>query len=160
MIKVQRADFDPGEEQRRLADGRTDIGAIVAFTGTVRELAGGEPIESMTLEHYPGMTERELMRIEAEARRRFDIADCLVIHRFGELRAGERIVLVVTLSAHRHDAFAAAEFIMDYLKTAAPFWKQERTAAGSHWVEAKDSDEAATKAWGVGDGEAGDSADR
>jgi molybdopterin synthase catalytic subunit len=160
MIRVQRQDFDPGEEQRRLAGERADIGAIVAFTGTVRDRADGEPIETMTLEHYPGMTERELERIEAEARRRFDIADCLVVHRYGELRPGDRIVLVIALSAHRREAFAAAEFIMDYLKTAAPFWKKETTAAGSRWVAAKDSDEAATKAWLDGEGEAGTERDR
>lgn len=147
MIRVQHQDFDPGLEQRRLAAGRTDVGAIVAFTGTVRDVHGGEPIEAMTLEHYPGMTERELQRIEDEARQRFDLIDCLIVHRFGTLRRGEQIVLVITLSAHRREAIEAASFIMDFLKTSAPFWKKEHTAAGAHWVEAKEADEAASAAW-------------
>ena len=144
MIRVQQEDFDIGAEVSRLTAGRTDLGAIVTFTGTVRDTAQGAPIRSMTLEHYSGMTEAELARIEAEANARWPLAASLIVHRFGRLVPGDNIVLVVTASAHREAAFAAAEFLMDYLKTGAPFWKSEETAEGAaHWVEAKAGDDAA-----------------
>lgn len=148
-VRVQREDFDVGAEVRALTAGRHDIGGIVTFTGTVRGEAKGRPITSMTLEHYPGMTEAELARVEAEALERWPLAASLVIHRYGELRPGDNIVLVVTASAHRHAAFEAAEFLMDYLKTRAPFWKKETAADGSGgWVDARESDDAALARWG------------
>ena len=147
MIKVQNEDFNLATEISELCGNQNDIGAIVNFIGVVREGTGSKKITSMTLEHYPGMTERELERIEREARTRWDLIDCLVIHRYGELFPGDNIVLVVTLSSHRTDAFQAAEFLMDYLKTSAPFWKKEVTNGDESWVEAKQSDAEATKAW-------------
>ena len=147
-VRVQREDFDIGAEIRQLTAGRTDIGAVVTFTGVVRGAANGQPITSMTLEHYPGMTEQELARVEDEARSRWPLQASLVVHRIGELKPGDNIVLVVTASAHRHAAFEAAEFLMDYLKTRAPFWKKETGPDGSgHWVDARDSDEAALERW-------------
>ena len=131
-----------------LIGGRTDIGAVVTFTGRVRDHAGGERIADMVLEHYPGMTEAELARVEEEARARWPLQASLVIHRFGRLCPGENIVLVVTAAEHRGDAFAAAEFLMDYLKTSAPFWKKETTGEGAaRWVEARESDDAARARW-------------
>ena len=147
MIRVQTEDFDIGAEIARLRGGGTDAGAIVAFVGTVREHAKNGAIAAMTLEHYPGMTEKELARIEAEARERWPLLDVLAVHRIGRLLPGDNIVLVVTLSTHRQAAFEAAEFLMDYLKTSAPFWKTEETAEGSHWVAARDSDEADAARW-------------
>lgn len=148
-VRVQAQDFDVGVEVRRLTEGRTDIGAIVTFTGTVRGEAKGRAIASMTLEHYPGMTEAELARVETEALARWPLDASLIIHRFGELRPGDNIVLVVTASRHRHAAFEAAEFLMDFLKSRAPFWKKETTADGQgHWVDARESDEAAMARWG------------
>jgi len=147
MIRVQAEDFDVGAELERLTAGRTDLGAIVTFTGTVRDRADGREITEMTLEHYPGMTEAELERIEAEARERWPLAASLVVHRYGRLEPGDRIVLVITASAHRHAAFEAAEFLMDYLKTSAPFWKREVSGEGARWVEARASDEAAARRW-------------
>ncbi len=147
-VKVQREDFDIGSEVKALTAGRTDIGAVVTFTGTVRGDAHGGPIRSMTLEHYPGMTEAELARVEAEALARWPIDASLVIHRYGELLPGDNIVLVVTASRHRHAAFEAAEFLMDYLKTRAPFWKKETAADGTgHWVDARDADDRALDRW-------------
>ncbi|HEU0222923.1 MAG TPA: molybdopterin synthase catalytic subunit MoaE [Paracoccaceae bacterium] len=142
-VRVQEADFDIGREIAAMSAGRTDIGAVVSFTGLVR---GGEIVE-LTLEHYPGMTEKALAAIEAEARARWPLQEALVIHRHGRLRPGERIVLVLTASAHREAAFAAAEFLMDYLKTRAPFWKKELTAEGARWVDAREADEAAEARW-------------
>jgi molybdopterin synthase catalytic subunit len=136
MIHVQTEDFDIGDEVAALTKGRIDIGAVVTFSGIVRDVA-------LELEHYPGMTERELSRIEAEALARWNLQASLVIHRVGKLAPGDNIVLVVTASAHRGDAFAAAEFLMDYLKTRAPFWKRE----GENWVEAKASDDEAAGRW-------------
>ena len=147
-VRVEREDFDVGAEVRRLTAGRSDIGAIVTFTGTVRSGAGGDAIAAMTLEHYPGMTEAELARVEAEAATRWPLQASLIVHRVGELKPGDNIVLVVTASAHRQAAFAAAEFLMDYLKTRAPFWKKEtRADGGERWVEARDSDDQAAGRW-------------
>lgn len=143
-VRVQREDFDLGAEVARLTAGRTDIGAVVTFTGTVR----GEGTAAMALEHFPGMTEEELARVEAQAAARWPIKASLVVHRIGTLRPGDNIVLVVTASAHRQAAFEAAEFLMDYLKTRAPFWKKELAADGSErWVEARASDELAAERW-------------
>lgn len=144
-VRVQREDFDPGAEIARLQ--RDDAGAIVSFVGVVRGESQGEKLVSMTLEHFPGMTERELERIEREARTRWSLQGVSVVHRVGELRPGERIVLVVTAAVHRRAAFEAAEFLMDYLKTRAPFWKRELRASGEHWVEARDSDDTAAARW-------------
>ena len=147
-VRVEREDFDVGAEVRRLTAGRTDIGAIVTFTGTVRSGSDGGAITAMTLEHYPGMTEAELARVEAEAGSRWPLQASLIVHRVGTLKPGDNIVLVVTASAHRQAAFAAAEFLMDYLKTRAPFWKKETRADGvERWVEARDSDGSAAERW-------------
>ena len=147
-VRVQSEDFDVGAETRRLTAGRTDIGAIVTFTGTVRDDAQGRAITSMTLEHYPGMTEAELARVEAEANRRWPLQASLIIHRHGALKPGDNIVLVVTASPHRHAAFEAAEFLMDYLKSSAPFWKKETGTDGqATWVDARETDDAALKRW-------------
>jgi molybdopterin synthase catalytic subunit len=145
---VQTSDFDPGAEAGALTRGRTEIGAVVAFTGLVRGDRDGRPLTSITIEHYPAMTEAELARIEREAVARFELTDCLIVHRVGELRPGEHIVLVVTAAPHRQDAFDAAAFLMDYLKTRAPFWKKETDASGaSRWVEPRDSDLAVAERW-------------
>ncbi len=147
-VKVQSEDFDVASEVDALASGRTDIGAIVTFTGRVRDDDKGRPIKSMTLEHYPGMTEEELSRIEADANARWPLQASLIIHRTGELSPGDNIVLVVTASAHRQAALEAAGFLMDYLKTRAPFWKKETGPAGeSSWVEARENDETAATRW-------------
>jgi molybdopterin synthase catalytic subunit len=147
-VRVQREDFDAGVEAKALTAGRTDIGAVVTFTGVVRDKNDGKPLRAMTLEHYPGMTEAELERVEAEAARRWPLQASLIVHRVGELRPGDNIVLVVTASAHRQAAFDAASFLMDYLKTRAPFWKKEITADGAeHWVDARETDDAAAERW-------------
>ncbi len=147
-VKVQSEDFDVASEVDALTSGRTDIGAIVTFTGRVRDDDKGRPIKSMTLEHYPGMTEEELSRIEADANARWPLQASLIIHRTGELYPGDNIVLVVTASAHRQAALEAAGFLMDYLKTRAPFWKKETSPAGeSSWVEARENDETAATRW-------------
>lgn len=149
MIRVQQEDFDLSSEVRALTAGRTDIGAVVTFTGTVRGAAAGGAIASMALEHYPGMTEAELQRVEAEALVRWPLQASLIVHRIGELAPGDNIVLVVTASAHRHAAFEAAEFLMDFLKTRAPFWKKETGTSGdARWVDARESDNAALRRWG------------
>ena len=145
MIRVQQEDFDIGVEIARLKAGRSDIGAIVAFVGTVRDQAGA--IDEMTLEHYPGMTEAELKRIEAEASARWPLQASLIVHRYGTLKPSENIVLVLAASEHREAAFRAAEFLMDYLKTRAPFWKRESGPRGSRWVEADARDEVAGSRW-------------
>ncbi len=148
MIRVQAEDFDIGAEIAALTNGRTDVGAIVSFTGTVRDEAKGEPVSEMVLEHYPGMTESELARIEKEACSRWPLQTSLIIHRYGKLVPGDQIVLVITVSAHREAAFEAAAFLMDYLKTNAPFWKREAGPDGSAaWVEARDSDDDAAARW-------------
>ncbi len=146
MIRVQEQDFDIGAEIAALRNGRTDAGAIAVFIGAVRDLAQAG-LSAMVLEHYPGMTEKELARIDAEAHERWPLLDSLIVHRIGKLRPGDNIVLVVTLSAHRSDAFEAAQFLMDYLKTSAPFWKTEETLAGRSWVEARRSDEDVAERW-------------
>jgi molybdopterin synthase catalytic subunit len=146
MIRVQREDFDIGREIESLTRGKTSIGGVVSFIGTVRG-GGADGIRSMTLEHYPGMTEQELTAIEAEANRRWKLEASLIVHRFGKLLPGERIVLVVTASSHRADAFAANEFLVDWLKTKAPFWKLEETPQGERWVEAQSTDDQAAKRW-------------
>ena len=147
-VKVQSEDFDVASEVDALTSGRTDIGAIVTFTGRVRDDDKGRPIKSMTLEHYPGMTEEELSRIEADANARWPLQASLIIHRTGELSPGDNIVLVATASAHRQAAFEAAGFLMDYLKTRAPFWKKETSPEGeSSWVEARENDETAATRW-------------
>ena len=148
VVRVQPEPFDVAAEVEALTRGRSDIGGVVTFTGLVRGDVGGRPLVSLTLEHYPGMTEAELARIEAEARERFDLVDSLVVHRSGELVPGEGIVLVVTLSRHRQAAFEAAQFLMDYLKTRAPFWKKETFADGSgNWVDSRASDDLAEARW-------------
>ena len=145
MIRVQQEDFDVGAEIARLRAGRTDIGAIVTFLGTVRDEGGA--VAAMTLEHYPGMTEAELARVEAEACGRFTLQASLIVHRYGALAPGDNIVLVATASEHREAAFEAARFLMDYLKTRAPFWKREDGPSGARWVEAEARDETATARW-------------
>ena len=142
-IRLQREDFDAGAEQTSLARGRSDVGAVVCFTGICR----GDGISAMTLEHYPGMAEAEIARHVEEAERRWSLLGVTVIHRFGRLVPGDNIVLVATASAHRGDAFAAAEFLMDYLKTQAPFWKREEHGGEVSWVEAKGADDAAAARW-------------
>ena len=147
-VRVQAEDFDVAAEAEKLTAGRPDIGAIVTFTGRVRGNDGDRQIAALTLEHYPDMTEAELARIELEAQSRWSLQVSLIVHRVGELKVGDNIVLVVTASAHREDAFEAAGFLMDYLKTRAPFWKKETTASGeSVWVEARDSDAELAKRW-------------
>ena len=146
IIRVQTDDFDLAAINRELAAGRVDVGAIASFIGLVRDL-DGDPLQQMTLEHYPGMTENALQGIAEKARARWQIADLAIIHRVGVLRPTDQIVLVTVLSAHRGDAFAACEFIMDYLKTDAPFWKKEVSKQGVKWVESRDSDQLARERW-------------
>ena len=146
-IKVQSQGFDIAAEIRDLCGTRTDIGAIVTFTGLVRDFHGDHKVEKMTLEHFPGMAEKQLKKICLTANNRWPLQGATVIHRYGSLTPGDQIVLVITLSAHRKAAFEAAEFIMDWLKTDAPFWKKEQTAKGTHWVEAKLSDNEKCKKW-------------
>ena len=145
MIRVQREDFDIGAELAAMSRGKTGIGGITSFVGLVRDVAGDQQIGAMTLEHYPGMTERQLAAIADEARRRWPLEDLLIIHRYGRLEPGDRIVLVVTASAHREAAFASCHFLIDWLKTKAPFWKLEETPEGERWVDAKADDDAAAK---------------
>lgn len=148
MIRVQADDFDCAAEIRALTAGRDDIGAVVSFTGLVRRGEGEAAIRAMNLEYYPGMTEKELERIEAEARTRWPLSASCIIHRHGRLVPGDTIVLVITASPHRRAAFEAAEFLMDYLKTNAPFWKKEEPQQGqSHWVDAKSADDNAAERW-------------
>jgi molybdopterin synthase catalytic subunit len=147
MIRLQQEDFDIGAEIAAVKAGRGDIGAVVAFLGTVRDRTGDASVEEMTIEHYPGMTEAELARIETEARARWPLQACTIVHRYGTLKAADNIVLVVTASAHREAAFKAAEFLMDYLKTRAPFWKRESGPEGSRWVEADARDKTAGARW-------------
>ena len=146
-VRVQSGDFDAGRELEAMTRGRTDVGALASFIGLVRDSNDGSQIRGMTLEHYPGMTESALEDICRQAHERWDLIDTLVIHRVGPLAPGDRIVLVGVTSAHRGEAFAACEFIMDYLKTRAPFWKREDTASGPRWVEARASDDSAAERW-------------
>jgi molybdopterin synthase catalytic subunit len=146
-VRIQTEDFDLGAEILDLRRGNAGIGAIASFVGLVRDLNHSTTVTEMTLEHYPGMTEKALAEIVEEAKRRWNILDTLVIHRIGVLKPTDQIVLIAVSSAHRGDAFAACEFIMDYLKTQAPFWKKELTEAGAHWVDARESDETAAQRW-------------
>jgi molybdopterin synthase catalytic subunit len=147
MIRVQQEDFNVGQELAKLAEGNHAIGGVAVFVGLVRDMAGGAEISAMTLEHYPAMTEKMLAEIEAEARARWPLEASLVIHRFGRLDPGEQIVMVATASAHRQAAFESCEFLMDWLKTKAPFWKLEETEEGAQWVDARDSDDKAAARW-------------
>lgn len=149
-VRVQREDFDLGVEHRALVGDDPSIGAAVSFVGLVRDIAGGDSISAMTLEHYPGMTERQLTAIEAEAHRRWPLNRSVIIHRYGRLLPREQIVLVITASAHRQAAFEACSFLMDWLKTQAPFWKLEETPDGARWVEARAEDAAAAARWSAG----------
>jgi len=146
-IRLQSADFDAAAEAALLTRGRSDIGAVVTFTGICRGSEAGAPIAAMTLEHYPGMAETEIARHVEEAEARWRLLGVTIIHRHGRLVPGDNIVLVVTAAPHRGDAFAAAEFLMDYLKTRAPFWKQEERPDGTVWVDAKSADDAAADRW-------------
>lgn len=146
-VRVQTDDFDTGAEIARLRLARPDTGAVVTFVGQVRDLNEGSRVSAMTLEHYPGMTEKALEAIVAEAKTRWDIFDALVIHRVGNLYPRDQIVLVAVTGAHRGEAFSACDFIMDYLKTEAPFWKKELTEEGERWVDARVSDEEAKLRW-------------
>ena len=146
-VRVQTEAFDVGAEIARLRAADARVGAVASFVGVVRDVNDAAHVEALTLEHYPGMTEKALEAIVAEAHARFDIYDALVVHRVGTLRPTDPIVLVVVTSAHRGDAFDACRFVMDYLKTRAPFWKKERTPAGDRWVEARASDEQAAQRW-------------
>lgn len=147
MIRVQTDPFDVGKELAALTAGRTDLGAAVTFTGLVRDFTDQADVGKLTLEHYPGMTEKELGRIEAEARERFALSESLIVHRVGELLPGDPIVLVIACAAHRGAAFDAARFMMDFLKTDAPFWKKEKGADGERWVDARAADDAARDDW-------------
>jgi molybdopterin synthase catalytic subunit len=146
-IRLQREDFDAGAEAAALTRGRTDIGAVVTFTGICRDHEGGRSVSAMTLEHYPGMADEEIARHVAEAEKRWPLQGVTVIHRFGRMAPGDNIVLVATASAHRQAAFEAASFLMDYLKTQAPFWKLEERPDGQDWVAAKEADDDAAARW-------------
>ena len=146
-IRLQREDFDAAAETARMTRGRSDVGAVVTFTGVCRGNESGEPIAALSLEHYPDMANAEILRHVEEAQARWPLLGVTVIHRYGRLVPGENIVLVITASAHREAAFAAAEFLMDYLKARAPFWKKVERAAGAFWVESKSTDETAANRW-------------
>ena len=147
IVRVQEADFDTGAELAALRAGDARVGALASFLGLVRDLNDGASVSEMSLEHYPGMTEKALEAIVTEARGRWDIYDALVIHRVGPLKPCDQIVLVAVTSAHRGEAFAACEFVMDYLKTRAPFWKKEDTPDGGRWVDARETDDSAAERW-------------
>jgi molybdopterin synthase catalytic subunit len=146
-VRVQFEDFDVGAEIFRIRQSNKKVGAVASFIGVVRDLNEGDEVSTLTLEHYPAMTEKALLEIEAEAKKRWDIYDCLIVHRVGTLKPLDQIVLVVVSSAHRGEAFMACEFLMDYLKTKAPFWKKEGTPSGDRWVDARSSDDAAAERW-------------
>jgi len=146
-VRVQTGDFDVAREIAALRAGDPRVGAVAAFIGLVRDINDAAAVSTLTLEHYPGMTEKALARIVDEAKSRWSVYDALVVHRVGELKPTDQIVLVVVICAHRGEAFAACEFIMDYLKTRAPFWKKEQTPAGERWVEARTSDDDAAARW-------------
>ncbi|MBT5050605.1 MAG: molybdenum cofactor biosynthesis protein MoaE [Rhodospirillaceae bacterium] len=147
MIRVQREDFDVGAEIGRLTEGNVQVGGLACFVGLVRDLADDKKITSMTLEHYPGMTERQLEGLEAEARQRWPLQEVLIIHRYGKLLPGDRIVLVATASAHREASLESCQFLIDWLKTKAPFWKLEDMESGEKWVTARDEDDKAAERW-------------
>jgi len=147
VIRVQSDDFDTGAELAKLSDGNPQIGGVASFIGLVREFHGDEVIDALTLEHYAGMTERQLRDIEAEAQRRWPLHASLIIHRYGRLKPGDRIVLVATASAHRDAAFQSCQFLVDWLKTKAPFWKVVETSSGRHWIEAAARDAEAANSW-------------
>lgn len=147
MIRVQKEDFDLGLEIAQILTHNTEIGGLASFVGLVREYSEDDRIITMTLEHYPGMTEKQLDIIEQSARRRWDLKDVLIIHRYGTLKPGDQIVLVVTASAHRDEAFESCRFLIDWLKTKAPFWKLEERESGAHWVNARESDSIAAAHW-------------
>ena len=147
MFRVQTEDFDIGAEIGKMTAGNSEIGGLASFVGLVRDYAGDEKISSMTLEHYPGMTEKQLSRLEAEARERWDLQDVLIIHRYGTLNPGDRIVLVVTASAHREASLESCQFLIDWLKTKAPFWKLEDRESGAQWVESRSEDSVAADKW-------------
>ncbi|MBI2718063.1 MAG: molybdenum cofactor biosynthesis protein MoaE [Rhizobiales bacterium] len=147
MIRIQRETFDTGAELAKLKAGNRDIGGMVCFVGLVREFSEGRDVSAMTLEHYPGMTEQALAEIDAEAQRRWPLAATLIVHRYGRLEPGDDIVLVIAASAHREAAFEACHFLIDWLKTKAPFWKLEENRHGAHWVEARESDDEAARRW-------------
>ena len=154
-IRVQTEDFDLTTELAALRCGQAQVGAVVTFVGTVRDMNEGDQVSEMELEHYPGMTEKALEDIVAQAKSRWPVFDALVIHRVGPLKPLEQIVLVAVTSAHRGEAFAACEFIIDYLKTQAPFWKKEQTPQGARWVDARVADDQALAKWGVQAGNTG-----
>jgi len=146
-VRIQPQDFDAGAEMAAMRKGNPAIGAIASFVGVVRDVNEGDSVSTMSLEHYPGMTEKAIGEIIEQARGRWKVLDALVIHRIGELRPTDQIVLVIVASAHRGDAFAACEFIMDYLKTRAPFWKKEQTPDGARWVDARAADDVSAERW-------------
>ncbi len=147
MIRVQTEDFDIGAEISRMTAGNTEIGGLASFVGLVRDYAGDDKISSMTLEHYPGMTEKQLAKLEAEARERWELQDVLIVHRYGTLNPGDRIVLVVTASAHREASLESCQFLIDWLKTKAPFWKLEDRESGAQWVESRNEDSVSADKW-------------
>lgn len=150
-VRVQHEDFDAGAEINRMRLSRPDVGAVTAFVGQVRDINDGSHVAGLMLEHYPGMTEKALESIVGRAKARWDIADALIVHRVGSLKPTDQIVLVVVAGSHRGEAFAACEFIMDYLKTEAPFWKKENTPQGERWVDARSSDDQARQRWELPD---------
>jgi molybdopterin synthase catalytic subunit len=154
-VTIQQADFDLGAEVVALRAADLQVGAVATFVGTVRDRSDGTRVDAMELEHYPGMTERAIEAMVDQARRRFDIRGVRIVHRVGPLRPGDQIVLVAVTSAHRHEAFQACEFLMDYLKTQAPFWKKETTPDGARWVDARVADDAALARWGLNVSNAG-----
>ena len=147
VVRVQSKDFDPGRELDKLTDGYTEVGGLVSFTGLVRSIGGEHAVQSMTLEHYPGMSEKLWREIETEALNRWPLSTSLIIHRYGKLFPGDKIVLVATASEHRQAAFEACEFLIDWLKTKAPFWKLEEGSDGAAWVEARESDDDSALRW-------------
>jgi molybdopterin synthase catalytic subunit len=147
VIRVQTEDFDIGAEITQITEGNTEIGGLASFVGLVRDYAGDEKISAMTLEHYPGMTENKLEALEAEARERWQLQDVLIVHRYGRLEPGDRIVLVVTASPHREASLESCQFLIDWLKTKAPFWKLEERESGAQWVESRETDSVAAERW-------------
>ncbi len=147
MIRVQREDFDIGSELNHLLEGNYKVGGVCSFVGLVRDIEGEKTLQSMTLQHYPGMTEKELSKIEEEACQRWSLQESLIVHRYGRLGPGDRIVLVITASSHRQAAFESCEYVVDYLKTRAPFWKKEDYGSGSDWLKSRVSDDRAAEKW-------------